>query len=75
MPKFFNGTNSPVVIDGYGRFVGGGEWFDVDTTTERIRDLVNRGYLVEVAAPPVNEAKEDSAEEQTPKRNTRSVKK
>jgi hypothetical protein len=74
MPKFFNGTNSPVVIDGYGRFIGGGEWFDVDTTTERIRDLVERGYLVEVATP-ANEAQEDSAEEQTPKRNTRSVKK
>lgn len=77
MPKFFNGTAQPVVIDGYGRFVGGGEWVDIDEVTERIQDLVKQGYLVEVVTPNSDEdVKEESAEGQsTQRRNSRSAKK
>jgi len=75
MPKFFNGTSGPVVYDGYGRFVGGGEWVDVDKKTERIEQLIELGYLVEVVTPS-EEANEESAEgQEAPKRNSRSVKK
>lgn len=41
----FNPTASPVLVDGAGRSIGGGEWGAVDTTEPRVREALNGGRL------------------------------
>lgn len=56
MTKYFNSTAGPFRIDGYGRIVGGQEWFESKSTPE-IRNGISNGDIV------VIEEEENSADE------------
>lgn len=44
--RVYNATDRPLVIDGEGRTLGGGEWTDLDTGSDLIAGLLDREQLV-----------------------------
>lgn len=64
MPKYFNTTDGPLVVDEDGRIVGGGEWFEVKQTS-KIKAAIERGDIVVVDSPkaaPKDEPKNEKEE-------------
>ncbi len=59
---YFNGTNSPLLIDNEGRTVGGGETIKAESTFNLVKRWVAAGYLLEIKEPRDDEAKEEAKE-------------
>lgn len=47
----YNPTDSPVVIDGEGRTLGGRAWGPVETTEDAVKAALSDGRLVKAARP------------------------
>jgi hypothetical protein len=52
----FNPTDSPVVLDAEGHTLGGGEWAEVDPTSDLVSVLVEQGRLLFPADEKVSSA-------------------
>lgn len=62
MPKYFNATTGPVIVDEEGRIVGGGEWFDTKQTPE-IKAAISRSEIVAVSTPKTTNSKNEDSKD------------
>jgi hypothetical protein len=44
--RVFNPTDGPVVIDGDGHILGGGEWAELDISSDLVKSLLDREQLL-----------------------------
>lgn len=63
MPYFtaYNGTDAPVVIDGEGRTIGGGEWAPVLSTEDAVSAALEAGTLTKVKPVDGDDVHPDAA--------------